>query len=100
MRAAAGILDLTSNPAASFCADNEQRQSRLSHPARQARAVSRDDSDFKLRTLLSQLQFETPPELTDTQAIFVTGNRRTRVDRADVIVARFDGMAGANQFGV
>jgi len=63
-------------------------------------AVSVNGSDFRIRVLDKQLQFGALPELNETDATFIDGQRRIRVDRDDVILARFDGRGGANQFGV
>jgi len=63
-------------------------------------AVSVNGSDFRIRVLEKQLQFGALPELGETDATFVEGQRRVRVDRDDVILARFDGQAGANQFAL
>jgi hypothetical protein len=54
-------------------------------------AVSVRGSEFKFVTLLSQIQFDAPPELTDNESIFTDGNRRTRVNRSDVIVTMIAG---------
>jgi hypothetical protein len=62
-------------------------------------SVGRDDAEFTSGVLVSQLQFESPPELTNAEAIFTAGQRRIRVDRAKVIISRYDGQGGENQFG-
>ena len=62
--------------------------------------VSVNGSDFRFRVLDKQLQFGALPELTEMDATFVDGRLRIRVDREDVILARFDGRIGANQFCV
>jgi hypothetical protein len=63
-------------------------------------AVSVNGSDFRIRVLEKHLQFGALPELSETDATFVDGQRRIRVDRDDVILARFDGQGGAHQFVV
>ena len=52
------------------------------------------------RMLRQQLQFSTPPELIDVNAIFTDGKRRVIVARDSVISARFDGLGGRNPFGI
>ena len=61
--------------------------------------VSRDGSDFKTHALRQQLKFPGTAETTDTQMVFVEGNRRVRVDRSDVIISRYNGQGGWKQFG-
>jgi hypothetical protein len=63
-------------------------------------AVSNNGSDFRLQVLRKQLQIESPPELTATDAVFTAGKRRIRVARSRVIIARFDGQGGVNEFGL
>jgi hypothetical protein len=63
--------------------------------------VSENGADFKDATLNATAQFDGPPiELTASHAIFENGQLRLRVSRADVMVARFDGLNGVNQFGI
>jgi hypothetical protein len=56
--------------------------------------------DFTLHVLKRQLQFSLMPELTETHATFADGKRQVRVDRASVVLSRFDGLGGTNQFGI
>jgi hypothetical protein len=62
-------------------------------------AISQSGADFQVTTLRKQMQFEAAPELDDQQATFTAGQRRIRVDRGDVVLARYDGTGGRNQFG-
>jgi hypothetical protein len=61
--------------------------------------VSRDGVDFRPHKLRPQLQFPGPVETTETQMVFVEGERRVRANRADVIVSHQYGGYGWNEFG-
>jgi hypothetical protein len=61
--------------------------------------ISQERSDFRQQSLRRQLQFPGSSKSTATHMAFVDGNRQVRVDRADVIISRYDGQGGKNQFG-
>ena len=63
-------------------------------------SVSRNGSDFRPHTLRRQLQFSKALLLTDEDAIFAKGGWRVLVDRSLVVVSRYNGQGGWNQFGV
>ena len=63
-------------------------------------SVSEDGVEYRDAKLKPQLQFDKPVEITDTHCVFADGRWRIRVDRAEVIVSRYDGQGGTNQFGV
>ena len=62
--------------------------------------VSENGAEYKAARLDSPLQSEGPAELTATHAVFVAGQLRIRVPRESVLVARYDGLGGVNQFGI
>jgi hypothetical protein len=60
-------------------------------------SVSRSGAEFETpHAIKVQLQFTEPVEVTDTTMTFVDGRMRLKVDRAAIIVARFDGLGGTN----
>jgi hypothetical protein len=62
--------------------------------------VSRDGAEFKPPAKLKvQMQFPGPVEVTNTTMTFEDGPMRLRVDRTDVIISRYTGQGGTNQFG-
>ena len=62
--------------------------------------VSRDEAEFKPPAKLkAQLGFPGPVEVTETTMTFADGPMRLRFDRADVIISRYTGQGGTNQFG-
>jgi len=62
-------------------------------------AVSRDGGDFRTRMLRRMLQFREPTETTDESMTFVKGPWRVLVKRANVVISRYNGLVGHNQFG-
>jgi len=68
-------------------------------PPRTLVAVSIDGSEYKVQAS-PQLQFTQSPEIDETHAVFVRGKKRIRVARADVIVSRYNGQGGSNQFAI
>jgi hypothetical protein len=61
-------------------------------------AVSYNGSDYKLQSS-PQLQSSEPPEVGESHAVFVRGEKRFRVLRADVVVSHQQGQRGYNLFG-
>jgi hypothetical protein len=61
-------------------------------------SVSRNGGEFKPHMLRRQLQFSKPLLTTDADVIFAKGSWRVLVDRSQVIISRYNGQGGWNQF--